>query len=110
MSKTNISRCTVNAAEKDNSLSVKVINSNKTESRQFDIKVYKKETPNKLLAVTPNSKEENQLRPGAEKIYTIDTSTTKGKLIFEISQYSGGSGLKVSKNSNRKHSLEIHLK
>jgi len=110
MSKKNISRCTIDATEKDTSLFVRIQNSNTTQARQFDIQVYKKNAPTELLPVTPNSNDGSNLEPGATKVYSIDTSNASGKLIFEIIQYSGGSGIKVSKSSNRKYSLDIRLK
>ena len=112
MSKTNVSRCTIPAKNKDN-LYVKVKNNNDKLSRQFTMNVYEKDSSTKeLLPVYADDQLTNNgtLDPGAEKVYKIDATSVEGKVAIEIIQEMGGSGIKVSRNSKNPSSVELHIK
>ncbi|SFJ14680.1 hypothetical protein [Thermoflavimicrobium dichotomicum] len=113
MSKTNVSRCSIPTKEANDSLFVKVKNKNETHSRQFNINVYDKDSPTKeLLPVYVDDKltHSDTLEPGAEKVYKVDVSSVERKVVFEIIQKSGGSGIKVSRNSKDPSSVELTIK
>jgi hypothetical protein len=113
MSRTNISRCTLSPKKDNNNLYVKVKNRNEALSRQFQINVYVKDTSAKELLpvyVDDQLTHVDTLKPGAEKVYRIDVSSVKEKVIFEIVQKKGGSGIKVSRNSKNPSSVELHIK
>ncbi|WAH37530.1 hypothetical protein [Alicyclobacillus dauci] len=102
MSRTNVSRCTIPKKKDDDSLYVKVKNNNETFSRQFNMNVYDTDSLTKeSLPVYLDDQITllDTLEPGAQKVYRIDVSNVKGKVVFEITQKSGGSGIKVSRNS-----------
>lgn len=115
MSKTTVSRCTLPKKEDSDSLYVKVKNENLKLSRQFTINAYSKTSPTKeLLPVYLDNQPTpiDTLEPGAEKVYTIDVSSIKGKgqIIFEVIQKNGSSGIKVSKNSKNPSLVELHIR
>ena len=113
MSKTNVSRCTIPTKKDNENLYVKVKNNNQNLSRQFTINVYEKDSSTKeLLPVYLDDQltHKDKLNPGAEKVYRIDVSSVKGKVIFEIMQTKGGSGIKVSRKSNSPTTVEVEIK
>ena len=96
-----------------NNLYVKVKNSSQNLSRQFTMNVYEKDSSTKELLpvyVDDQLTHKDNLDPGAEKVYRIDVSSVEGKVIFEIIQEKGGSGIKVSRNSKSPTSVEVHIK
>ena len=98
--------------KKNKNLYVKVKNKNEKLSRQFKMNVYEKDSPTKeLLPVYADDQltHKDNLNPGAEKVYRIDIKC-RGKVIFEIIQTKGGSGIKVSRNSKSPSSVELHIK
>lgn len=112
MSRINVSRCRI-SAKGNNNLYVKLKNKNETLSRQFKINVYDKDSSTKeSLPVYRDDKltHADTLAPGAEQNYRIDVSNVEGKVVFEIIQKNGGSGIKVSRNSKDPSSVELHLK
>lgn len=113
MSKTNVARCTIPAKKDSDNLYVKVKNKNPKLNRQFTINAYRKNSPTKELLpvyLDDQSIRIDTLKPGAEKVYRIDVSSVQGKVIFEIVQKVGGSGIKVSRNNKNLSSVELHLK
>ena len=113
MSKTNVSRCTLPTKKDNDNLYVKVKNNNQKLSRQFTINVYSKDSSTKeLLPVYVNDQPTHidTLEPEAEKVYRIDVSSVQGKVIFEIIQKEGSSGIKVSTNNKNRSSAELHIK
>ncbi|MBU5265652.1 hypothetical protein [Virgibacillus proomii] len=112
MSKTNVSRCTIPKKKNNNNLYVKVKNMNENNSRKFDINVYDSDSPTKELLPVYVDKQlthTDTLEPGAEKTYRIDVSSVGKRVVFEIAQKMGGSGIKVSRN-NKSKSVNIHIK
>ena len=113
MSKSNVSRCTIPTKKANKNLYVKVKNSSQNLSRQFIINVYKKDSSTKeLLPVYLDDQlmPKDKLNPGAEKVYRIDVSSVEGKVIFEIMQTKGGSGIKVTRKSNSPTTVEVEIK
>lgn len=111
MSRTNVSRCTIPTKRDSDSLYVKVKNNNENFSRQFSINVYNTAT-NELLSVYEDDKLilTDTLEPGVQKAYKVDVSSVDGKVLFEIIQKSGGSGIKVSRNSKNPSTVELQIK
>ena len=113
MSKTNVSRCTIPTKKANKNLYVKVKNSSQNLSRQFTINVYDKDSSAKeLLPVYLDDQltHKDKLNPGAEKVYRVDVSNIEGKVIFEIIQKMGGSGIKVSRKSKNPTTVEVEIK
>lgn len=113
MSQTNVSRCTIPTKKGKNNLYVKVKNKNEKLSRQFNMNVYDKDSLTKeLLPVYLDDQltHIDTLEPGAEKVYRVDVSSVDGKVIFEIIQKKGGSGIKVSRNNKSPASVELQIK
>ena len=113
MSKSNVSRCTIPTKKANKNLYVKVKNNSQNLSRQFTINVYEKDSSTKeLLPVYLDDQltQKDKLNPGAEKVYRIDVSSVEGKVIFEIMQTKGGSGIKVSRKSNSPTTVEVEIK
>ena len=113
MSNTNVSRCTIPREKDSESLYVKVKNKNQKISRQITINVYEKDSSTKeLLPVYLDDQltHKDKLNPGAEKVYRIDVSSVEGKVIFEIMQTKGGSGIKVTRKSNSPTTVEVEIK
>ena len=113
MSKSNVSRCTIPTKKANKNLYVKVKNSSQSLSRQFIINVYEKDSSTKeLLPVYLDDQlmPKDKLNPGAEKVYRIDVSSVEGKVIFEIMQTKGGSGIKVTRKSNSPTTVEVEIK
>lgn len=112
MSKTNVSRCTIPKKKNNNNLYVKVKNMNENNSRQFNMNVYDSDSPTKEslpIYVDNQLTHTDTLEPGAEKAYRIDVSSVGKRVVFEISQKMGGSGIKVSRN-NKSKTVNIHIK
>lgn len=113
MSRTNVSRCTIPTNKDNDSLYVKVKNNNGKSSRQFEMNVYDKDSSTKEslpIYVDDQLTLSDTLEPGAEKVYKVDVSSVDGKVIFEIIQKTGGSGIKVSRNSKNPSTLELKIK
>ncbi|MBH8599749.1 MULTISPECIES: hypothetical protein [unclassified Thermoactinomyces] len=113
MSRKNVSRCTIPTKKCNDSLYVKISNRNEKLSCQFNMNVYDKDSPTKeLLPVYEDDqlKHSDILEPGAEKLYKIDVSKVGRKVVFEIIQKNGGSGIKVSRNSKDPSLIELQIK
>lgn len=113
MSKKSVSRCTISTQEDSDSLYVKVKNMNPTLSRQIIINAYSKNSPNgESLPVFMDDQltHTDTLEPETEKVYRIDVSNVTGKVVFEITQKMGSSGIKSSKSSKKPSLVELHLK
>lgn len=85
---------------------------NENNSRKFNMNVYDSDSPTKeLLPVYVDNQltHTDTLEPGAEKEYKIDVSSVGKKIVFEIIQNTGGSGIKISRN-NKSKSVNIHIK
>ena len=113
MSNVSVSRCKIAKGENSNSLYVKVKNLNKTLSRQITVNAYSENSPTKeSLPVYVDNKltSIDTLEPETEKIYKVDVQNVKGKIIFEITQKIGSSGIKSLKNSKNPSLVELHIK
>ncbi|MFM9278802.1 hypothetical protein [Paenibacillus jiagnxiensis] len=113
MSQTNISRCTLPAKKDSDSLYVEIRNSNEKFSRQFNLNAYDKNSSEKEslpVYVDDQLTLKDTLEPGSQKVYRIDVSKVDGKIVFEISQTKGGSGIKVSRNNKNPASVVLQLK
>ncbi|ASA21244.1 hypothetical protein [Paenibacillus donghaensis] len=113
MSRTNVSRCTIPTRKDSNNLYVKIKNNNEKFSRQFNMNVYDKDLSTKEslpIYVDDQLTPVDTLEPGAQKVYRIDVSKVAGKVVFEIIQKTGGSGIKVSRNNKNPASVELQIK
>ena len=113
MSNLSVTRCKIPTEENSNSVYVKVKNTNQKLSRQITINAYSENSPTKeSLPVYVDSQPTHidTLEPETEKIYKIDVSNLKGKVIFEITQKMGSSGIRTLKNSKNPSLVELHLK
>ncbi|AKG33876.1 hypothetical protein [Paenibacillus durus] len=113
MTQTNVSRCLIPTKKDSDSLYVKVKNSNEQFSRQFNMNAYDNASSTKeTLPVYIDDKLTliDTLEPGAQKVYRIDVSKVAGKVIFEIIQKKGGSGIKVSRNNKNPSAVELQIK
>lgn len=113
MSRTNVSRCTIPTKKDNDNLYVKVKNGNEQYSRQFEMNVYDKDSSTKEslpIYVDDQLTLSDTLEPGAQKEYRIDVSSVEGKVVFEIIQKSGGSGIKMSRNSKNPSTVELQIK
>ncbi|MCE7792950.1 hypothetical protein K8O68_11035 [Salipaludibacillus sp. CUR1] len=111
MGKRNVSRCTVPARNEE--VFVKVVNSNEQNSRQFAVNAYDKESENKtplLVFAEDKQMKKDNLGPGSEKLYKIQTADVKNKIIFEIIQEGSGGGIGVSTNNKGLSNVVIRLK
>lgn len=113
MSKINTSRCTIRKMDNNNDLFVEVKNLSENHSRQFTMNAYDKDLPTKKslpIYVENELTQTDTLKPGGEKVYRIDASGVGKKVVFEIIQKKGGSGIKVSRNSKNPSSVVLHVK
>ncbi|HZG59249.1 MAG TPA: hypothetical protein VEY68_01815 [Anoxybacillus sp.] len=113
MAKRNISRCSIPVKNGKRKLLVKVKNSDNKNSRTFKLNAYDKDSVTKeSLPIFLNDKPKNEdtLGPGSEKVYSIDVTNVKSKVVFEIIQEKGGSGISVSTKNKGPSSAEISLK
>lgn len=113
MSNISVTRCKLPTEENSDSVYVKVKNANQNLSRQITINAYSENSPTKesLPVYLDNQPAHlDTLEPETEKIYRIDVSNLKGKVIFEITQKMGNSGIKTLKNSKNPSLVELHLK
>ena len=113
MSNISVSRCKIPTDENSDSVYVKVKNVNQKISRQITLNAYSENSPTKeslpvYLDTQPTHID--TLEPETEKTYRIDVSNLKGKVIFEITQKMGSSGIRTLKNSNNPSLVELHLK
>lgn len=113
MANRNISRCSIPAKNGQEKLLVKVKNSNDKTSRTFELNAYDKDSDTKeSLPIFINNMPKNTdtLGPGSEQVYSIDATNVKRKVVFEIIQEKGGSGISVSTKNKGPSSVEISLK
>ncbi|MCL7749895.1 hypothetical protein [Halalkalibacter alkaliphilus] len=114
MSKRNISRCAIPVKRaKDNMIYVKVVNQNADFRRKFLINAYDKDSASKDLLpiyVGETVKDNDSLGAGEEKVYKIDVTDIKRKVVFEIVQERGGSGIGVSSKNKGPFNVEIRFK
>ena len=113
MSNISVSRCKIPTEEDSDSLYVKVKNMNKQLSRQITVNAYSENSPTKesLPVFVDNQPISiDTLEPETEKLYKIDVKNVKGKVIFEITQKNGSTGIKTSKNSKTPSLVELHIK
>ena len=113
MSNISVSRCKIPTGENSDSVYVKVKNVNQKISRQITLNAYSENSPTKeSLPVYLDTQltQIDTLEPETEKTYRIDTSNLKGKVIFEITQKMGSSGIRTLKNSKNPSLVELHLK
>ena len=113
MSNISITLCKIPTEENSDSLYVKVKNMNQELSRQITINAYSENSPIKEslpVYVDTLPTQIDTLEPETEKTYRIDVSNLKGKVIFEITQKMGSSGIRTLKNSNNPSLVELHLK
>lgn len=112
MSKRNVSRCTFPKKANTDYIYVNIKNGNEHHRRQFDLAAYDRTLPTKQsLPIYANSQpiQKDNLEPGEEKTYKVDVSTVQKKVVLEIIQTGGGSGIKVSRNSkNQTASITIN--
>lgn len=113
MSNISVSRCKIPTDENSDSVYVKVKNANQKLSRQITLNAYSENSPTKesLPVYLDNQPTHiDTLEPETEKLYRIDVSNLKGKVIFEITQKMGSSGMRTLKNSKNPSLLELHIK
>ncbi len=113
MAKRNISRCSIPVKNGKDTLLIKLKNSNEKDSRTFKLNAYNKDSDTQeSLPIYLDNKPTNAdtLGPGSEKIYSIDAKNVKRKVVFEVIQETGGSGISVSTKSKGPSSVEISLK
>ena len=113
MSNISVSRCKIPTEENSDSVYVKVKNVNQKISRQITLNAYSENSPTKeslpvYLDTQPTHID--TLEPETEKIYRIDVSNLKGKIIFEITQKMGSSGIRTLKSSKNPSFVELHIK
>ncbi|PWW32558.1 hypothetical protein DFO73_101823 [Cytobacillus oceanisediminis] len=113
MAKRKVSRCSIPAKNGKENLLVKIINSSEEKSRIFKLKAYDKDSETQeSLPVFFNNKPKNEdtLAPGSEKVYSIDAAGVKRKVVLEIIQEKGGSGISVSSKNRGSSNIQITLK
>lgn len=114
MSKRNISRCTIPVKKaKDNMLFVKVTNGNMDYSREFKMNAFDIDSLEKELLpvyVEENISDRDTLKAEEEKVYKIDVTGVKSKVVFEIIQEKGGSSIGVSSKNKGSSDVEIRFK
>ncbi|MCM3197150.1 hypothetical protein [Priestia megaterium] len=104
MAKRSVSRCAI-SAKNTNNLYVTIKNTNEQFIRKFSVNVYDKESPIKTflpIYLDDQLLNKDTLEPGTEKVYRIDVSNVKNKVIFEIIQEVSGSGISVATRKNNK--------
>ena len=113
MSNISVTRCKIATDGNSDSVYVKVKNTNQEISRQITINAYSENSRTKEslpVYVDTQPTHMDTLEPNTEKMYRVDVSNVKGKVIFEITQKMGSSGIKTSKNSKNPSLVELHLK
>ncbi|KAF0818632.1 MULTISPECIES: hypothetical protein [unclassified Cytobacillus] len=110
MAKRNVSRCSIPAKGKEKLL-VKIKNSSEENSRTFKLNAYDKDSETKeSLSINDKPACQDTLGPGSEKVYTIDAAKVKSKVVMEIIQEKGGSGISVSSKNRGLYNALITLK
>ncbi|RBP96098.1 hypothetical protein DFO70_102425 [Cytobacillus firmus] len=110
MAKRNVSRCSIPAKGKEKLL-VKIKNSSEENSRTFKLNAYDKDSETKeSLSINDNPSCEDTLGPGSEKIYRVDAAVVNTKVVLEIIQEKGGSGISVSSKNRGSLNALITLK
>ncbi|MDT8862083.1 hypothetical protein N0O92_17880 [Alkalihalobacillus sp. MEB130] len=114
MAKRNISRCSVPVKRaKDNMLYVKVLNTSEAYSRNFKMRAYDKDAVSEeSLPIYLDDKliDKDKLGAGKEVIYVVDVENVKRKVVFEIIQEKGSSGIGVSSKNRGPVNVEIRFK
>ncbi|SDH96597.1 hypothetical protein SAMN05192534_11679 [Alteribacillus persepolensis] len=114
MSKKNVSRCAIPVRNNKRYVYVKMKNNNvQQKPRKLTIKAYDKDSETKeALPIYYNDQliETDTLAFEEEKIYKIDVANVKRKVVFEATQFKGGSGMSVSSKNKGAVNAEIGIK